>query len=440
MKKICISMVLTVLFLMPIMVFAGGKTEEPEVVEPEVMGPVTLWSEVNVKAPQTNLDNNFAEAIKGIEKAMGTELIVVTTPYKEIDGKVNLAVQAGGDVPDVAQIKVSKLAFHIDNDTLTDITKYVEASPWYAGINKTALDAGRGPNGKIYAVPFNTRSTLTYSYTAAFPDGPPLTTADVLAAGPALKAKGMFTITGKASEAQGVQVWWWPLINSFGGKFADSNGKITWANEATVKAIEFTREIISKGFAPEVILAPGFDDEIPFMNGDVGAFNAGSWSYVWLNPLKTPSGEVFDFKSASTEEAIKAGALVLSPQISAPGSKPVTALDGISWAIPNGSKNIKGAQAYIDFMMQTQVDTDVAYAWGGVPTIDEGKKDPRYADSVYWSKVVEYMTDYAKPMEPIINYDEAMLKFADISTELVHNTDKGIMPVLKKAQDEINAR
>ncbi len=434
MKKNHVLMVLAVLLLMPALLIAGGKTEEP--VE---MGPVTLWSEVNIKAPQTNLDELFARAVEGIEEAMGTELIVVTTPYKEIDAKVNLAVQAGGDVPDVTQIKLSKLAFHIDNGTLMDITEYVEASPWYDGINKTALDGGRGPDGKIYAVPFNTRSTLTYSYTSVFPDGPPLTTTDVLAAGPGLKAKGMFTITGKASEQQGVQVWWWPLIRTFGGHFADANGKITWANNATVKAIEYTRELISNGYAPEVILAPGFDDEIPFMNGDVGVFNAGSWSYTWLNPLKAPSGAVYDYKSASVEEAIKAGDLVLSPQISAPGSKPVTPLDGITWGIPVGSKNVKGAEAYIDFMMTTKVNTDVAYAWGGVPTIEEGKEDPRYSDSVYWSKVVEYMTAYAEPMEPIINYDEAMLKFADIAVELVLNPSKEIMPVLKQAQNEINA-
>jgi multiple sugar transport system substrate-binding protein len=435
MKKNHLLVVLTVLLLMPVFLFAGGDTEDPE-----VMGPVTFWSEVNIKAPQTNLDEGFAKAVVGIEEAMGTELIVVTIPYKEIDAKVNLAVQAGGDVPDVTQVKVQKLAFHIDNGTLMDITEYVEASPWYDGINKTALDAGRGNDGKIYAVPFNTRSTLMYSYTAAFPDGPPLTTDDVLAAGERLKAKGMFTITGKASEQQGVQVWWWPLIKTFGGVFADADGNIAWANDATVKAIEFTREILAKGYAPEVILAPGFDDEIPFMNGDVGAFNAGSWSYVWLNPLKAPSGNVYDFKSASVEEAIKAGDLVLSPHISAPGSDPVAPLDGISWAIPVGSKNVKGAQAFIDFLMQPKVDTDLAFAWGGVPTMEEGKKDPRYADSVYWSQVVEYMTKYSQPMEPIANYDEATIKFADVAAELVQNPSKEIMPELLKAQKEINAR
>lgn len=435
MKKKNVLMVLIVLLIMPAFVFAAGGTEEPE-----EMGPVTFWSEVNIKAPQTNLDEGFKKAVVGIEEAMGAELIVVTIPYKEIDAKVNLAVQAGGDVPDVTQVKVQKLAFHIENGTLMDITEYVEASPWYDGINKTALDAGRGNDGKIYAVPFNTRSTLMYSYTAAFPDGPPLTTDDVLAAGPVLKAKGMFTITGKASEQQGVQVWWWPLIKTFGGIFADADGDIAWANDATVKAIEFTREILAKGYAPEVILAPGFDDEIPFMNGDVGAFNAGSWSYVWLNPLKAPSGAVYDNKSASVEEAIKAGDLVLSPHISAPGSDPVAPLDGISWAIPVGSKNVKGAQAFIDFLMQPKVDTDLAFAWGGVPTMEEGKKDPRYADSVYWSQVVEYMTMYSEPMEPIANYDEATIKFADVAAELVLNPSMEIMPELKKAQDEINNR
>ena len=83
MKKNHVLMVLAVLLLMPAFLFAGGTTEVSE-----EMGPVTLWSEVNIKAPQTNLDENFAKAVEGIEEAMGTELIVVTTPYKEIDAKM----------------------------------------------------------------------------------------------------------------------------------------------------------------------------------------------------------------------------------------------------------------------------------------------------------------------------------------------------------------
>ncbi len=434
MKKKHVLVALIVLLIMPAFIFAAGGTEEPD-----EMGPVTVWTEINIKAPQTNLDENFAKAVEGIEAEMGRELIMVTTPYKEISAKVNLAVQAGGDVPDIAQIKVTKLLFHIDNEGLEDITDYVESASWYSGASKAAIDAGRGPDGKIYAVPFNTRSTLTYVYTAAYPDGPPMTTDDILAAGPRLKAKGMFAITGKASDQAGLQNWWWPLIRTFGGRFADSNGKIAWANDATVKAIEYTRELIQKGYAPEVILSPGFDNEIPFMNGDAGAFVAGSWSYVWLSPLKAPSGAVYDFKSASTLEAIKAGDIVLSSYLTAPGSKPVTVLDGVCWAVPKGSKNIKGAQAYIDFMMKTQVNADIAFAWGGVPTIIEAADDPRYSESVYWSKVVEYMAAYAQPMEPINNYDEATLKFVDIAIELVHDTSKDIMKVLKKAQDEMNA-
>jgi len=69
MKKNHVFMVLAVLLLIPAFMFAGGNTEEPK-----EMGPVTLWSEVNIKAPSTNLDENFAKAVEGIEEAMGTEL------------------------------------------------------------------------------------------------------------------------------------------------------------------------------------------------------------------------------------------------------------------------------------------------------------------------------------------------------------------------------
>jgi ABC-type glycerol-3-phosphate transport system substrate-binding protein len=428
------SRIIPALVLLLVLVLSVGACGSKE------LGPITLWSEVNTQSPQTDLDNEFVKVLPGLEEALGTTVNNVVTPYDQLDAKVNLAVQAGGEVPDVTEIKITKLGFHIKNGSLQDITDYVTSSPWYDQVSEIALKTCQGPDGKFYCVPFTTLSRLTYYYTDAYPDGLPATTDELLAAAPALKEQGLFALTGKASEVQGVEVWWWGLTKSFGGSFANADGSISWANAGTQKAIEWTRELVNNGYAPEVILAPGFDDEIPMMNGQAGAFNAGSWSYVWLNPLTTPGGDVIDEGPNSVEVALNTGELGLAPCIAAPGSDPVILVDGLGWGIPVGAENVDGAKAFIDYMMGTTVNVDVSVAWGGMPTIKAGYDDPRYADSAYWKAVIDYMTKYGTPMDPIANYDEAMLKFVDTAIALVQNPSLDIMTELQKAQDEINSK
>lgn len=404
----------------------------------EEKAPILLWSEVNVASPQTEMDKEFVVVVPGLEDTTGRKLDNLTVPYDQLDNNVNLAVQASGEVPDVFEMQTSRLGFHFGNGTLQDLTDFVKSASWFGQLTKAGLASCTAPDGKIYCVPLDSQSRLVYYYTDAFPDGIPATTDELLEMAPTLKEKNLFSITGKFSEVQGIEVSWFSLIKSYGGDFADDEGKVNWASEETVKAIEFAREMVAKGYIPEVALAPGFEGEVSFMNGTAAAFNAGSWSYVWLNPLQTPDGDKFDKGSFSTQAAMEDNELKIAPPISAPGGKPVSLITGHGWAIPVGAKNVDAAYDFINYMMLPEPNAQIAYAYGGLPTVNDAFLDARYADSLYWQAVIEMFETYAVPMDPIVDYDKVLLKMSDTVIKLVQNPNLDIMQELQKVQNELN--
>ncbi|MCC6147683.1 MAG: extracellular solute-binding protein [Anaerolineaceae bacterium] len=411
---------------------------EPTLPEVEKPTSVTLWTQLNTDTPASARDKIFAAMLPDIEKATGMKVQNINQPYDQLDAKLNLAVQAGGDVPDIFEVNTNTFGFHYANGNLQDITEYVKSAPWYDQLTPNALQNCTGPDGKIYCVPAMLRTNLIYYYPELFPNGYPKTTDELLADAPRLKKEGYFAITGKISEVFGAQFSLYPLVKSFGGSFADADGKIVWASPETVKVVEFFRELVAQGYAPESIAAAGFDNQTPFMTGKAGSFMAGSWSYAFLNPLETPGGQKFDDGAASIENALNAGVLEIAPPLAAPGKGSVSVSDARAWGIPLGVENIEAAKAYINFVMTAKPNADLAYMFGCVPTVAEALKDPRYAESKYWTGVRSVL-EGSIPMDPITdNYDQIVLKFADTVVTLVLNPDADILAGLQKAQEEMN--
>ncbi len=412
-------------------------TEAPKPVE---IAPVTLWTKFNDANPQNTQDQWLAAALASFKTDTNIEITNVFVPYDQINSKVNLAVQAGGDVPDVSYVDVStNLGFFIENGTLTDITDYVKAAPWYADLNPAALNGCTDAEGRIYCVPSIISGRLSYYWTSAYPDGAPVDTDAMLAAAEGLKAKNLYAMTFKGAESAGMTQIYGMLIKSFGGTIADESGKVAWASPETVKAVEFARTLFANKYAPDVALGPGFDNETPFKDGTAGYFCAGSWSYVYLNPLKSPDGQVFDNGAASVDEAIKAGALKLAPPLAAPGSKPVSLVDVSAWGIPTGAQNVDGAKAFIDYMMGAQQNADYAFAYGALPVINKSMEDPRFAESAYWQETLKIFTEYGEGYGYLSN-PEASTKMAETIVTLIQKPDLDILTELQKTQDDLNAR
>lgn len=415
-------------------------TAEAVPTEAEKPTSVTLWTQLNTDTPASARDKIFAAMLPEIETATGMDVRNINQPYDQLDSKLNLAVQAGGEVPDVFEVNTNTFGFHYANGNLQDITDYVKSAPWFDQLTPGALQTCTGPDGKIYCVPAMLRTNLVYYYPELFPNGFPKTTDELLAEAPRLKQEGYFAITGKISEVFGAQFGLFPLVKSFGGSYADENGNIVWASPETAKAVEFYRELVSKGYAPESIAAAGFDNQMPFMSGKAASFIAGSWSYAFLNPIETPGGKKFDDGAASIENAINAGVLEVAPPLAAPGGAPVSISDARAWGIPTGIEETAAAKLFIDFVMTPKPSADLAYMFGCVPTVTGALEDPRYAESKYWKGVRNVLDNYAIPMDPITeNYDQIILKFADTVVTLVLNPKTDILTELQKAQDEMNS-
>jgi ABC-type glycerol-3-phosphate transport system substrate-binding protein len=398
---------------------------------------VNIWTKFNDTNPQNTQDEWLVSAIAQIKADKGIELKNTFVPYDQIVNKVNLAVQAGGDVPDVSYVDGS-IDFFVNNGTLMDLTDFVKKASWFKDISPAALKAVTAADGKIYAVPGNVGGNMMYYWTAAYPNGAPKTTADLLAAGERLAKEGKFAITFKGSERTGANTFYFMLAGSLGAQYTNAKGESVFAVPETVKAVELVRELFAKRYAPELALAAGFDWENPFKDGNAGAFVAGTWSYVYLNPLKSPDGKVFDHGANSVEEAIKAGALAISDPITMPGGKPISQIGLALWGIPVGSKNVAGAKDFLDFMMQTKNNADYAVAYGGLPVLDSSMKDSRFVNSRYWQDVNASINRHG--MVPYMNKNPRLAqRLNDVIITLIQRPNLDIMTELKKAQDELNA-
>jgi ABC-type glycerol-3-phosphate transport system substrate-binding protein len=431
-RKICL---LACIALMVLSIGAWAAGSRDTAVDKKV---VNIWTKFNDTNPQNTQDEWLVSAIAKIKADKGIELKNTFVPYDQINSKVNLAVQSGGDVPDISYVD-QDIDFFANNGTLMDITDFVKSAPWYKDVSQVALAGVTARDGKIYAIPALLGGHMLYYWTAAFPDGPPRTTEDILKAGARLARDGKFAITFKGSEGTGSSMFYFQLVETFGGTYTDKDGKSVFATSGTVKAIEYLRTLFANRYAPEVALGAGFDFETPFKDGNAGAFVAGSWSYVYLNPLKSPDGKVFDNGAQSVQDALNAGAMAIADPISVPGGKPYSWVSGFGgFGIPVGSKNVEGAKAFMNFIMETKNAADWAIAYGGLPTVQSAMKDPRFAESSYWIDVNASINRVGKAV-PFNANPRFFQKFNDVVITLIQRPNLDIMTELKKAQDELNA-
>jgi len=399
---------------------------------PVVIKPITIWTKFNDTKPQNTQDQWLADTIQSLKAFEKIELKNVFVPYNEINTKLNLAVQAGGDVPDVSYADMP-IDFFYQNKVFVDITDFVKSAPWYSEISPSALKACTGPDGKIYCVPSIQVGSMIYYWTSAYPNGAPKTTDDLLVAAAELKKQNKFALTFNGPYG----IFFWQIIRSFGGIDTDAKGNTAWATPETVKAIEFFRKLFANKYAPEVALAAGFECETPIKDGSAGLFVAGSYSYVYLNPLKSFDGKsTFDKKAGSVEAALQAGAMKIADPISAPGGKPVSSVGVAAWAIPTGSKNVEGAKAFMNYMMTARNNADFAVAFGAQPTNLVGLKDPRF-NSAYWTAVADSINRTGF-VPPVNKNQKAATKMVETITTLIQKPDMDIMATLKSVQDELN--
>ncbi len=393
---------------------------------------ITIWTKFNSDSPQNSQDEWMAALIADYNAETGGTLTNVTRPFDTINVDLNLAILAGGSVPDVSYIDATALTQFYVNETLMDLTEFVTSADWYDDLSPAALAACTAPNGAILCVPTITQGTLMYYWVDAFPNGFD-GSIDALAG-----ATTQYQITGKSAEQFGFEVFFFPVIASFGGTLADENGFATWTQPETVEAIEWIRSLHTAGAIPETSLASGFDYENNFKDASAGSFIAGSWSYVYLNPVTAPDGTAFPADSTSIPSALESGELGFAPPLHKTGSQPVSFINVNGWAIPYNAPNPEGAMAFINWAMDSVRLAEYAAAYGGLPT-RQSSLDMEMFQTPYWIGVAEILNEYGTPPPAFFDYGAGASLFAKTVVDLILNPSRDILTALEQAQNEYNA-
>jgi len=402
--------------------------------------PITMWTKFNDQNPQNSQDQWLAAFLKEYSDKTGGKVTNVFQPYDQINSKLNLAIQAGGDVPDLSYVDTQEIPFYAKNNDLADLTDYVQKASWYKDLDKHALAVCTGPDGKIYCVPTSLAGETVYYWKDYFPNGFPATAQDLLAMAKDFKSANpkKYIVTLKGSEGISLSLTWFPLIMSAGGTIADpKTGMATWANSQTVAVVEWARQLFANQYAPQVDLNTGFDDETPFTTADAASFLPGSWSYVYLNPLQSPDGTTFDKGAASVQAAFDGGKLGFAPPLAWQGGRPVSMISGTAYAIPIGSKNVDAAKAFIDYSMQTQQNADFAVAYGALPVLLSSLSDTRLSVG-YWKAVADNQQKFARVPPALVDYDKGLAALTDSINKAVTDPTADIMQTLQTAQDNYN--
>lgn len=392
---------------------------------------LTIWTPYNPDSPQNDQDRWMAALIADYQRE-GVTLQNVTRPFDTISTDLNLALLAGGDVPDVSYVSAAAISPFAINGTLTDLRPLIERAAWKDDLNPVALSACTAPSGDILCIPTTMATTLTYYWSDAFPNGYDGSIEGLSG------STTRYALTGKSSDVFGFDVFFFPLLSSYGVTFADESGYASWASPEAVKGIEAIRGLYAAKQIPDTALAAGFDYENNFKDGSAGAFLAGSWSYVFLNPLKSPAGAAYPADSTAIETALEAGDLQFAPPIHTRDGQPATLLVLNGWAVPADAPNLDAALAFIDWHMSTARNVAYAQSYGGLPTLTSGLEDARF-QTPYWKGVVDILNRYGVPLPTFFDSSAGKQKFADTVVDLIQHPDKDILNTLQTAQAEYNA-
>lgn len=201
---------------------------------------------------------------------------------------------AGGTLPDVYEIPFTDAKTLIENGQLADVDVPFHDLPYSGDFNEALLEAGKGPDGHVYAIPAKSIYGVALHYNRALfdaagldPDDPPSTWAEVRSA-----AKQIKDATGVAGYAQMAadNTGGWQLTSATytrGGRTqvaeADGTYTATLTNPGTKASLEFLKALRweDDSLYADATLNWGTVNE-KFAAGQIGMYTSGSDVYTAL--------------------------------------------------------------------------------------------------------------------------------------------------------------
>jgi multiple sugar transport system substrate-binding protein len=315
------------------------------------------------------------------------------TPWDRASAKIVAAVQASADVPDLIDIGGGQVNNYYKNGTMQDLTEWAQAQEWYSKMDESALKMCTGPDGKLYCIPMAIRPSTVFVWKDRFPNGFPKTPEEFLAEGERLKAEDKYAMTLFASTAfngNGAGRAVWQIIASYGGSYDDGNGKLKLNTPENVAAIAWLREMVQKGYIPEIAFAGGFQEEEAFKDSSAGSFPTGLFGYRYVNPLTAPSGTKYEKKNEQDMfDAIDAGDVYLAPMVAPEGNKPGCGADVSGFAIPVGAKNVEAAHDFINWIMTPEQNPAFVLGPGAGFPVDKDIQATEQFQTAFYKQAAE---------------------------------------------------
>jgi len=367
-------------------------------------------------------------------------------PFDKISGELVAATIAGGEVPDLTEMEGNVLMTYYRNGVLQDLTEWAKQQSWYADMDPSALNACTVPDGTLLCIPIAERPHLTYVWADRYPNGYPTTPEQFLVEAERLKAEGHYAMTFFGSTAyggDGASRAVWTIITSFGGTYYDDKGNMLLNSPETVKAIEFLRDIVAKGYVPDVVFAGGFQEEEAFKDASAGAIPTGLFGYRYINPLTAPDGTKYEKGNENDMlDAIAAGDVVMRPSFAPEGNTPGCNIDVQALAIPVGSKNVEAAHDFINWIMTPDQNAEfVVGPGGGFPSIKSMQSHEAFQVPFYKEAAKALNASECRPWQGTLERpNEAQELIMNVVYKLIKEEPTlDIYTELTKVQEEYNA-
>lgn len=355
------------------------------------------------------------------------------------------AVQSGGEIPDLMQSGDGELATLLKNGAVEDLTDWAQAQAWFKDLDPNAVNTCKGPDGKLYCIPVSQGPQVVFVWKDRFPNGFPKTPEEFMQQAEELKKQNLYAITFFGStdfDGLGFERFIWTTVSSFGGSIDDGKGKMVLTSPETVKAIEFVREIVVKGYAPEIVFAGKFQEEEAFKDASAGSFPTGLFGYRYVNPLSAPSGKKYEKKNEQDMlDAIEAGDVIVTPFFAPAGQKPGCGIGVSTFIIPKGAKNQEGAKEYINWVMGKEQNA----AWvlapgGGFPVLKATQSEPTFQTAFYKQAALAAAASACRPWHGSLERREEAIKLVMTAVYKAIKEDQKspVADILKVAEEEYN--
>ncbi|MFQ3660864.1 MAG: extracellular solute-binding protein [Chloroflexaceae bacterium] len=414
----------------------GAPTAQPTspAAEPTAPGPTSapaaggvlkLWTQYDLADSTSEQSKLLKTRIEEFQAATGISVEVEQVAWDKLATRLSLAVQSGGDVPDVVESSSQHVPALLSAGALTPLDDLTRSSPWATGMTETDPLACVREGARV-CVPNLVRSSVTYYRLADWPNGFPDDAAAFLEEAARLKTAGKYATSFFANkEYASVELTWGQLIYGNGGRIFDDEGKPAWASPETVEVLEFGRTLVQNGYIPEAILTGDFATaETPWIEKTSASFRGGTWSFIFIPGLS---------------DEVAAGEVSFAGGLGFNGKPPKAFTNSEAWVVPTGAKNPQAAVLWIDGFMQPEFLAAWARASFGLPTL-KAAYDGGDFDNDFYRKVDQLIADQGNFMEQSPYYQESLNALAVAIQEIMLNPSLDIATRLQQAQDEILQR